>query len=127
MGEPSQFRVCNKNIIAANNGKTPVNGSTAVQVQLQKFTPEITVEFLVVKFEITPYLLGMEFLYNFECILNLRKNEPFCGTIGKKLQLFTSQRSNKNLFLIAAEDDELPLRFEDFIKCKICDEEGNIT
>ena len=29
LGEPSQIRVCNKNIIAANNGKMPVKGSTA--------------------------------------------------------------------------------------------------
>ena len=39
------------------------------------------------KIEITPCLLGMEFLYNFDCILNLRKNELFCGTVGKTLQL----------------------------------------
>ena len=32
-----------------------------------------------------------------------------------------------NLFLIAAEDHELPRRCEGFIKCKIIDEEGNIT
>ena len=38
-----------------------------------------------------------------------------------------SQRSNKNLFLIAAEDDELTRRCEGFIKCKIIDEEGYIT
>ena len=38
-----------------------------------------------------------------------------------------SQRSNKNLFLIAAEDHELPRGCEGFIKCKIIDEEGNIT
>ena len=31
VGEPSQIRVCNKNI-AANNGKMPVKGSTAIQV-----------------------------------------------------------------------------------------------
>ena len=74
LGEPGQIRVCNKNIIAANNGKMPVKGSTAIQVQLQKFTPEITVEFPVTKIEIAPCLLGIEFLYNFDCILNLRKN-----------------------------------------------------
>ena len=38
-----------------------------------------------------------------------------------------SQRSIKTLFLIAAEDHELPRRCECFIKCKIIDEEGNIT
>ena len=38
-----------------------------------------------------------------------------------------SQRSNKNLFLIAAGNHELPRRCEGFIKCKIIDEEGNIT
>ena len=38
-----------------------------------------------------------------------------------------SQRSNKNLFLIAAEDHELPRCCEGFIKFKIIDEEGNIT
>ena len=42
----------NKNIIAANNGKLPVKGSTDIQVQLQKFTSEIAVEFLVTKIEI---------------------------------------------------------------------------
>ena len=31
------------------------------------------------------------------------------------------------MFLIAAEDHELPRRCEGFIKCKIIDEEGNIT
>ena len=81
-----------KNIIAANNGKMSVTGSTAIQIQLQKFKPEITVEFLVTKIEITPCLLGMEFLYNFDCILNIRKNELFCGIIGKTLQLSPSQR-----------------------------------
>ena len=69
----------------------------------------------------------MEFLYNFDCILNLKKNELFCGEIGKTLQLAPSQRSNKILFLVAAEDHELPRRCKGFIKCKIIDEEGNIT
>ena len=41
--------------------------------------------------------------------------------------MFPSQRSNKNLFLIAAADHNLPRRCEGFIKCKIIDEEGNIT
>ena len=98
----------NRNLIAANNGRKPVKGSTAIQVQLQKFIPEITVEFLVSKIEITPCLLGMEFLYKFDYILNLRKNELLCGTIWKTLQLSPSQRSNKKLFLIAAENHELP-------------------
>ena len=69
----------------------------------------------------------MEFLYNFDCILNLRKkNELFCGTIGKTLQLSPSRRSNKHLFFIAVEDHELHRRCRGFIKCKIIDEEGNI-
>ena len=54
LGKPSQIRVCNKNIIAANNGKMPVKVSTAIQVQLQKFTSELTVKFLVTKNDITP-------------------------------------------------------------------------
>ena len=62
LGDTGQIRVCSKNMIAANNGKRPVKGSTTIQVQLQKFTLEITVEFLVTKIEITPCLLGMEFL-----------------------------------------------------------------
>ena len=79
------------------------------------------------RIEITPCILGMEFLYNFDCISILRKNLLFCGAIGKTLQLSPSQRSKKNLFLIAAEDHELPRRCEGFIKCKIVDDEGNIT
>ena len=90
--------MCNKNIIAANNGKIPIMGSTDIQVQLQKFTCEITVKFLVTRIEITPCLLGIEILYNFDCILILRKNKLFCGAIGKTLQLAPSQRNNKNLF-----------------------------
>ena len=43
------------------------------------------------------------------------------------LQLSPSQRSNKNLFLIATEDHELPCHCERFIIRKIVDEEGNIT
>ena len=49
LGEPSQIRVCNKNIIAANNRKILVKWSTAIQVKLQKITSEMTVEFLVTK------------------------------------------------------------------------------
>ena len=105
----------------------PMMGSTDIQFQLQKFTCEIKVEFLVTRIEITPCLLDMEFLYNFDYILNLRKNELFCGAIGKTFQLSPSQRSNKNLFLFAAEDHELPRRCEGFIECKFIDEEGNIT
>ena len=77
--EPSQIRMCNKNIIAANNGKMPIMGSTDIQTQLQKFACEITVKFLVTRIEITPCFLGMEFLYNFDCILNLRKNKLLRG------------------------------------------------
>ena len=127
LGEPSQIRMCNKNIIAANNGKMHIMGSADIQVQLQKFTCEITVKHLMTRIDITPCLLGVEFLYNFDCILNLIKNEIFCKAIGKTLQLSPSQRNNKNLFLIAAEDHELPRRCEGFIKCKITDEEDNIT
>ena len=83
LGEPSQIRVCNKNIIAANNRKILVKWSTAIQVQLRKITSEMTVEFLVTKIEITLCLLGMEFLNNFDCNLNLRKNDFFAGQLGK--------------------------------------------
>ena len=83
LGEPSQIRVYNKIILASNNGNMPVKGSSAIQVQLQKFTSEISVEFLVIKIEITPCLLGMEFLNNFDCILMPRTNELFCGTLRK--------------------------------------------
>ena len=54
--EPSQIRMCNKKIIAANNGKMPAMGSADIQVRLQKFTWEMTVEFLVTRIEITPCL-----------------------------------------------------------------------
>ena len=43
LGEPSQIRMCNKKIIAANKGTMPVKGSADIQVQLQKFTCEKTV------------------------------------------------------------------------------------
>ena len=119
--------MCNKNIISANNGKMPIMGSADIRVQVQNFTCEITVKFLLTRIEITPCLLGMEFLYNFDCILNLRNNELFCGAIGENITIVPYQRSNKNLFLISAEDHELPLRCEGFSKCKIIDEEGNIT
>ena len=59
----------------------PVKGSTANQVQLQKFTSEITVEFLLTKIEITPCLLGMDFLHNFDCILSMRKTNSFAGKL----------------------------------------------
>ena len=83
----------------------PVKGSTAIQIQFPKDTSEITVEFLVAKIEITLCLLGIDFLYNFDSFLNPRKNKPLCGKNGKRLQLSPSQRSDKNMFLIAAEDD----------------------
>ena len=73
LGEPSQIRMCNENIMAANNGKMPVMGSADIQVQVQKFTCEITVELLVTRIEITHCLLGVELLYNLDCILNPRK------------------------------------------------------
>ena len=38
-----------------------------------------------------------------------------------------SQRSNKNLFLVAVENHELPRRCKGFSKCKIIDDEGKIT
>ena len=98
LGEPSQIRMCNKNIIAANNEKMSIMGSADFQVQLQKFTCEITVKFLVTRIERTPCLLGMEFLYNFDCILNLRKNELFCAAIGKTIQVSPTQRSKKICF-----------------------------
>ena len=77
LGEMSQIRVCNKKIIAASNGKVPVKKSTAIQVQLQKLTSEITLEFLVTENEITPCFLGNEVLYNFDCIFNTRKKPTF--------------------------------------------------
>ena len=117
--------MCKK--IAASNEKISVKGSTAIQVPLQNLTSEIKVEFLVTKFEITPYLLGIEFLYKFDCKLNPTGKQNFCGKIGKTLQLSSSQRSNKHRFLIAVEDQEILRRCEGFFKCKIVDEEGNIT
>ena len=33
--------------------------------------------------EITPCLLVMEFLYDFECILKPRKTDSFAGKLGK--------------------------------------------
>ena len=69
--------------------------------------------------------MAWNLLYNFDCISNPRKNKLFCRKIGKSLQLSPSQRSNRNLFLIAAEDHNLPCRWEIFTKSSIVDEEGN--
>ena len=55
--EPSQIRVCNKNILASYNGKMFSKGSTTIKIQL---TTEMTVEFLSTRIEITTCLLGME-------------------------------------------------------------------
>ena len=56
----------------------PVKGSTAFQVQLQNFTSETKVEFLVTKFEITPCL------WNFYVILTVFfQNELFRLELGK--------------------------------------------
>ena len=75
LGEPSQMRVW-KRIKVASIKKMPVMRSTANQVQLQKFTSEITVEFLLTKIEITPCFLGRDFLYSFD-MLYLRKTNSF--------------------------------------------------
>ena len=60
--------------------------------------------------------LGKEFLYNFDFILNPRKNKLFCGKIGRTLQLSPSEQGIKNPFLVAAEDHNLPRCREVFIK-----------
>ena len=59
IGKPSQRK---KNIIAAKNGKMPLEGSTAIHAQLQNITSEITVEFLVNTIEVTHCLFGLKFL-----------------------------------------------------------------
>ena len=63
-GEQIQIIMCKKHIIVVNNGKLSVKGPIAIRVQLQKFATEITVQFLLTKIDITPCLLGIEFLYN---------------------------------------------------------------
>ena len=81
LGEPSQMRVW-KRIKVASIKKMPVKRSTANQVQLQKFTTEITVEFLLTKIEITPCFLVRDFLYSFD-MLYLRKTNSFAEKLGK--------------------------------------------
>ena len=71
--------------------------------------------------------LDMEFLYNFDFILNPRKNKLFCGKIGKTLQLVPSEQRNKNPFLFDAEDHDLPRCCEVFTKLKIVNEKGHKT
>ena len=61
-GEQSQIIMCKKYIIVVNNGKLSVKGPIAIRVQPQKFATEITVQFLLTKIDITPCLLGIEFL-----------------------------------------------------------------
>ena len=70
-------------MIAANNGKMPVKGSTANDVQLQTFISEKKVEFLVIKIEITPFFLGIEFLYNLNYILTPGKTNSFAAKLVK--------------------------------------------
>ena len=63
----------------------PLKRSTAIQAQLQKITPETTIEFLVTKIEIVLCLFGVKFIYSFECILKLRKKTNcFAGKLGKQ-------------------------------------------
>ena len=64
--------------------------------------------------------IGHEILYDFECILNPRKNK-----LGK-LPLYPSQRSIKNLILIPVEDNSLTRRCHGFVKCKNVDEEKTL-
>ena len=69
----------------------------------------------------------MDFLYNFDCILNTRKNCLLCLNIGETLKSSSLQRSNKNLFFVAAEDNNLLYRCKDLMKSRIFDEEGSKT
>ena len=73
----------------------------------------------------TPCLLGMEFLYNFDCILNPEKTNCSVEKLGKLNSCPHHNEVTETCFLVAAEDHDLPCRCEVFIKCSIVDEEGN--
>ena len=79
------------------------------------------------KIEIKPCFLGMNSYKILTVFSTSEKNELFCGKTGKASQLSPSQRCNKHLFLIAAEDHDLLRRCENFIECKIVGEEGSKT
>ena len=61
-----------------------------MHLQVQKFTSQMTVEFLVIEIKIKPSLLGMEFLHSFE----LRKNKFF---IPRKIEFFPRKIKTKKL------------------------------
>ena len=64
---------------------------------------------------------------NLDFIMSLRKKELVCGKTWKILQLLPSQRIIKIMFLIAAENYELPLCCRVSIYCQIVDEEVSKT
>ena len=111
-------------ILTANKTQLTVKGKAELIVQLEKFSPEFRVGFLIFSVDIFDCLLGLDFLTELECILYIKRKHLFCGKVKKTLKLQSGMQNLSTMFLIVSSTQTIPSRSEKLLQCEVRDEQG---
>ena len=101
-----------------------MKGKTELIVQLEKFSPEFRVGFLISSVGIFDCFLGLDFITELYCILYLKRKHRFCVKINKILELKSSMQNTGTVFLIVSSTQIIPSRSEKLLQCEVRDVQG---
>ena len=124
LGFSGKMENYNGKILTANKTQLTVKGKAELIVQLEKFSPEFRVGFLISSVDIYDCLLGLDFLIELDCILYIKRKHLFCGKINKTLELKSSMQNTGTMFLVVSSTQIIPSRSEKLLQCEVRDEQG---
>ena len=106
-------------ILTANKTELTVKGKAELIVQLEMFSPEFRVGFLISSVDIFDCLLGLDFLTELDCILYIERKNFFCVKNNKTLELKSSMQNTGTMFLIVSSTQVIPARSEKLLQCEV--------
>ena len=127
MGDTKRIDPYNNRVLAANNTLMKISGKVEHLVQMKPKQPKFLHAFLVTQENHISPLLGLKFLTDQKCILDLNERILLCVRDKFTIPLITQNVNNVNSFTLLLETLIIPARHEAWIDVIVKNENAEVT
>ena len=113
-------------MLTANNSALKIIGRVTLLVTLQPRLPEVEQEFVIMAEEGIERLLGIDFLKNNKCLLNLNEEKLYSSQFKISIPLTTEKTQVFQFFAIARENNYIESKNECLMRLRLADENDEI-
>ena len=124
LGKPGIVQTYTERVLTTNNSAVKIIGRVKPLVQLQSRLPEVAQEFVITADEGIERLLGIDFLKNNKCVLNLHEEKLYSSHFKISIPLTTEKTQGVQVFAVAGQNTYIQSKNESLMKIRLAEENG---